>query len=196
MSGIKRRKTQLVAIGAASKRPHDKILKSGGGKIDVPAGAGVTYGWQIVNDAIQVATTIKGLRWNLDFKLPNNIDNATQSNVVFVEWFIAVVKAGQTASSAETAVTSTARAGLSDNTAVPAAGPGGKLYQPEENCIIAGSGIITPEEGYSDHGSTKGMRKLMPGDNLVFGAYLQGLSGKTAVTPVYLNWTQQYVYLF
>lgn len=183
----------MVSIGTASKRPHDKILRHYAGTISTPASIGTkTYGWGFINTTIQVATTIKGLRWNFEISMPQT-GEANEAEVVQIEWFIVVVKAGQTASDIVDGNFQSVD-GLSTNSATPVATQFKSVYQPEENCIIAGTGFVTRYERFCDHGQTKGMRKLMPGDNLALGISVRG--DGTVATPVYWVAGLQYVYLF
>ncbi len=88
--------------------------------------------------------TIQGLRWNMAI-----IQDAGTGNCEF-HWAIVVLRDGLTLP-------------------VMSVGDGATLYQPEQDVLVYGVGIIDNNTAsYPFAGSTKTMRKLMGGDRLVF----------------------------
>jgi len=103
-----------------------------------------------LNTAIFTSTfpgTITGIRWDLAF------DQAGGTGRCFYTWAIVLLKDGQ---ALDTLTTTN----------------GDELYQPEQNCLVFGHGIIQNgiNLGQTNQvaGSTKTMRKVMIGDNLAF----------------------------
>lgn len=145
MRGVKRRRTStgFVPVVNMGKRPIDKQLVVI--KKDGLAGSQVST----VLSTATFPCTITGLRWGLDAT-----QDAGASGTAELHWAIVVVRDGNSAS---TLTTSDA----------------GSLYQPEQDVLAFGTSVCHNSFDYQIQrweGSTKTMRKMMGGDQLVFVA--------------------------
>lgn len=170
-----------------SKRAHDKIIQRLDGSIECAAGANAytTYSRQI-NVNFTCASTIKGLRWDLCFA-----PAPEATGVYFVRYGYIIQKAQQ---SIHVTVPTNTLNGEMSATATPSQSPFPFLYRPDEECIIHDNLLLVANNGaVKASGSTKGMRKVMPGDNLIFFVSIAG--DRAAQPPILFMNDTQYVVL-
>ncbi len=133
--------TTFVTPVRAAKRPIDKDIIV----IRKTALAGSQVSTTLITATFPC--TITGLRWDLSA--------VTEAGTAPALWIWAIVKVtqGDTANSLS-------------------ATDGATLYAPEQNCLVWGSRVVAPEDtigaAESYNGTTKIMRKLLGGDQLLF----------------------------
>ncbi len=149
-------KRQRVVTVARARRPIDKVITTIAKTLDETQ----------VETTISGPTfpaTMTGLRWDLSFNAPPS------ANVAVFNWAIVYVRDGETIG------------GLDPFT------NGGTLYNPEQNCLVWGYDTISHDasplatQTKRHKGSTKTMRKLMVGDEIIFTAL------GTAIADIRLN---------
>lgn len=177
-------KTVVVSSGRKNK---DKIIKTIAATLAGPAAAGGTtiYNAQI-NDDFNVASTIKGIRWNLALNTPS-------AEFVYYRWGICVFKAGEQFPTVGWDSPLVAGTKFVDTQAL-ASTPLAYLLQPDEKVIVHGTGIIrTMQETIFEEGATKGMRKVNPGDKFIF--FLAVTSNSATAGEIKIMGDIQYVLL-
>ncbi len=149
------------------QRPKDKIIKDYAGTINTLGTTGWQYYQRQFTEQITCPTTVKGIRWNMSFICAYQEDKAP---VVAFRWMIVLIKAGEVFPAGMN--TSWPTLGQLDgwsagNTGTPSTGTGKFLFQPDERCLVHGSGLLkNGGDAVFDEGATKGMRKMNPGDAL------------------------------
>jgi len=146
---------------ARSKRTKDKFVKvCNDSKTVQSTTAGLFEDYcSVINDVLQTAVTAKGLRWTICI--------APEADDIILEfrWAICLVERGNI-------LTRVVQANaLATGHLVSGLTPSGNLpffYNPDEKVIVHGTGIVNTGNYACIEGNTKAMRKMKPGDNLVF----------------------------
>ncbi len=137
--GGKRRRTSTVVVGTARTSRNTDKKMIGVALDSISATQQST-----ILLTVTFPCTIQGLRWSLAV-----IQDAGTGNCEF-HWAIVVLRDGLTLP-------------------VMSVGDGATLYQPEQDVLVYGVGVIDNNvSSYPFNGSTKTMRKLMGGDRLIF----------------------------
>lgn len=158
----------LSNYSSKKQRPKDKIIKNYCGTFQTLATTGWAYYQRQFTEQITCPTTVKGIRWNISAAFAE--PQATDATACAFRWMIVLIKAGEVFPSGMN--TSWPTPGSMDgwsasNTPTPTTGTGKFLFQPDERCLVHGSGMLVKgQQAYVDEGATKGMRKMNPGDAL------------------------------
>lgn len=158
----------LSNYSSKKQRPKDKIIKNYCGTFETLATTGWAYYQRQFTEQITCPTTVKGIRWNISAAMAD--PQASGASACAFRWMIVLIKAGEVFPAAMNNGWPTPGQ-MTDwsaaNSGAPKVGTGSFLFQPDERCLVHGSGILVKgQQAYVDEGATKGMRKMNPGDAL------------------------------